>query len=42
MGLGLSISKSIIENMGGEISFTTTLDIGTTFTIKLHKKRHEN
>ena len=42
MGLGLSISKSIVENMGGEISFTTALDIGTTFTIKLHKKRHEN
>ena len=42
MGLGLSISKSIIENMGGEISFTTTTNIGTTFTIKLHKKRYED
>ena len=42
MGLGLSISKSIIENMGGEISFITTMGIGTTFTIKLHKKRYED
>ncbi|GAB1416860.1 hypothetical protein MASR2M117_22660 [Paludibacter sp.] len=35
MGLGLSISKSIIENMGGTISFETEENNGTTFIIKL-------
>lgn len=40
MGLGLSISKSIIENMGGEIYFETEENIGTTFYIKLKNKTH--
>lgn len=38
MGLGLSISKNIIDNMGGKISFTTQENEGTTFTIILKKK----
>lgn len=35
MGLGLAISKRIIENFKGEIWFQTTMDVGTTFYIKL-------
>ncbi|MBW2061494.1 MAG: GHKL domain-containing protein [Deltaproteobacteria bacterium] len=34
-GLGLSISFSIIEKMGGTISFTSKESEGTTFTIRL-------
>lgn len=35
MGLGLGISKKIVEQLGGEISYQTSLDKGTTFTIVL-------
>jgi signal transduction histidine kinase len=35
MGLGLSIVKAIIVEMKGEISFTSEVDSGTTFIIKL-------
>ncbi|MFO7616964.1 MAG: ATP-binding protein, partial [Bacteroidales bacterium] len=35
MGLGLAISKRIIEGSGGEISFETTPGHGTTFRITL-------
>jgi nitrogen fixation/metabolism regulation signal transduction histidine kinase len=35
MGLGLSISRAIIENSGGTITFETEEDKGTTFTICL-------
>lgn len=35
MGLGLSISKSIVENMGGEISFISKEDQGTKFLLSL-------
>jgi two-component system, NtrC family, nitrogen regulation sensor histidine kinase NtrY len=35
MGLGLAISKSIIESTGGNITFTTLLNKGTTFYITL-------
>jgi len=38
MGLGLSISKSIIEHMGGHISFITKDNEGTTFEIRVNKK----
>lgn len=37
MGLGLTISKNIIEISGGTISFTSNLNEGTTFTITLPK-----
>jgi len=37
MGLGLAIAKNIIELSGGSISFTSTLDEGTIFSIKLPK-----
>ncbi len=36
-GLGLAITKSIIEKLGGEISFETEKDKGTTFIITLPK-----
>ncbi|WP_116812289.1 sensor histidine kinase [Steroidobacter cummioxidans] len=35
LGLGLSISYGIIQDMGGEISVESTLDHGTTFRIVL-------
>lgn len=35
MGLGLPIVKSMVESGGGEISFSSTVGMGTTFTIKL-------
>ena len=38
MGLGLAISKNIIEGSDGRISFTTS-DKGTTFLIELNKPR---
>jgi len=35
MGLGLAMSKKIIENMGGEISFETVEGQGSTFFVRL-------
>jgi two-component system, NtrC family, nitrogen regulation sensor histidine kinase NtrY len=35
MGLGLAISQSIAEGMGGTIEYTTQSDRGTTFVITL-------
>lgn len=35
MGLGLAIAKRIIENINGNIWFRTTMDVGTTFYIKV-------
>lgn len=34
-GLGLWISKNIIELMGGKISVTSTLKMGSTFHVKI-------
>lgn len=34
-GLGLSISKAIVEKMGGQIGFETEIDVGTTFYFDL-------
>jgi two-component system nitrogen regulation sensor histidine kinase NtrY len=33
MGMGLAIVKTIVEGLGGTISFETTEDVGTTFLI---------
>jgi two-component system, NtrC family, nitrogen regulation sensor histidine kinase NtrY len=34
-GIGLSLTKQIIENHDGQISFTSTVNKGTVFTIRL-------
>jgi len=41
-GLGLAISKNIITMMGGDISFTSTPGIGSTFTFTVQAKRVAN
>jgi signal transduction histidine kinase len=35
MGLGLAKSKNIVENFGGEISFTSELGKGSQFKVWL-------
>ena len=40
-GLGLSLTKRLIELHEGEISFTSALGIGTTFTFSISKKLEE-
>jgi signal transduction histidine kinase len=35
MGLGLAISRKIIESFGGSISFSSRLNQGSTFVVKL-------
>jgi signal transduction histidine kinase len=37
MGLGLAIVKNILESIGGEISFTTGVNNGSTFTVIIPK-----
>ena len=37
MGLGLAIAKNIIEISGGSITFSTAIEEGTTFTVRLPK-----
>ena len=34
-GLGMSISKAIVEELGGDISFTTEVGVGTVFFVDL-------
>ncbi len=38
MGLGLAISKKIIENFNGNIEFTSSEGVGSIFTVELPKK----
>jgi PAS domain S-box-containing protein len=40
-GLGLSLSKRLIELHGGEINFTSVLGMGSTFTFTISKKLME-
>ena len=35
MGIGLPMSKRIVENFGGQINFETKVGVGTTFSISL-------
>lgn len=39
MGLGLAISKNIIQQLGGYITFKTKQNIGTTFIVKIPIKK---
>jgi signal transduction histidine kinase len=41
MGLGLPIVKSMIESGGGDISFESTLGLGTTFLVRIPLKEAE-
>ncbi len=40
-GLGLSVSKTILEKLGGEISAESEYGLGSTFTIKIRQKVEE-
>jgi signal transduction histidine kinase len=40
-GLGLAMSKQVIENAGGRIYFETTFQQGTTFYLELPKHEGE-
>jgi len=35
LGLGLWISRQIVESLGGTISVRSELDVGSTFTVEL-------
>ena len=38
-GLGLSISKGLVELHGGQLTFASQYGVGTTFTVRLPKNR---
>jgi signal transduction histidine kinase len=38
-GLGMPISKKLIEGMGGTIAFSSTVNVGTTFWIEIPKEK---
>ena len=40
-GLGLYLIKSIVEHIGGKISFVSEEDKGTTFYVKLPIGQHQ-
>ena len=42
MGIGLSIVRNIIQAANGRVSFESTENVGTTFTIELFKTVNEN
>ena len=35
IGLGLMISKQIVEKMGGDITFESTIGVGSSFTFRM-------
>ena len=41
-GLGLFLTRMIVEKMGGKIGFTSTEGKGTTFTVTLNKADKAN
>lgn len=42
MGLGLAMVKNIIQNAGGEITFESEENVGTTFIVALPSYNHES
>jgi signal transduction histidine kinase len=42
MGIGLWLSKAIVESHQGKINFTTALNRGTTFRVELPNNSEKN